>query len=114
MIVARESLSRSAFVPSHCGLDTAAGVQVPGVNEHGGAKARKTCRARRCWSSSRNCLPYLVGIEACGSAPCWTRDLAKLGHTQGLMATQSAAAYRKRGKNDPNDQSVQAAGNASE
>jgi len=30
------------------------------------------------------------------------------------MATQSAAAYRKRRKNDPNDQSVQAAGNASE
>jgi len=30
------------------------------------------------------------------------------------MAAQSAAAYRKRRKNDPNDQSVQAAGNASE
>jgi len=48
------------------------------------------------------------------SAPYWTRDLAKLGHRLELMATQSAAAYRKRRKNDPNDQSVQAAGNASE
>jgi len=102
-------------VPSHCGLDIAAGLSGAwGEWARRCEGAQDTCRARRCWSSSRNCLPYLVGIEACGSAPYWTRDLAKLGHTRELMATQSAAAYRKRGKNDPNDQSVQAAGNASE
>ena len=46
---------------------------------------------------------FLIGIEACGSAHYWARELFKLGHTVKLMATQFVIPYRKRGKNDAND-----------
>ena len=81
VIVSRGSLSRSAFVRSHCGLDIAKQVfQVHGVNEHGVVKARKTpavhdgvgvlhATARHTWSGSRRvALPTH-----------WARDLAKVG-----------------------------------
>ena len=45
----------------------------------------------------------LIGIEACGSAHYWARELTKLGHTVKLMAAQFVIPYRKRGKNDAND-----------
>jgi transposase len=47
--------------------------------------------------------PCVIGIEACGSAHYWGRELTKLGHTVKLMAAQFVIPYRKRGKNDAND-----------
>lgn len=45
----------------------------------------------------------LIGIEACGGAHYWARELTKLGHTVKLMTPQYVAPYRRGGKNDAND-----------
>src|SRR5215469_11713145 len=47
--------------------------------------------------------PCLVGMEACGSAHYWARELEKLGHMVRLMSPQFVTPYRKGNKNDPND-----------
>jgi transposase len=44
-----------------------------------------------------------VGIEACGAAHYWARELAKLGHEVKLMAPQLVKPYVARNKNDARD-----------
>lgn len=86
------------------GLDIAKLVfQVHGVNEHGAVKARKTLARAKLREYFAQLPACLIGIEACGTAHYWARELTKLGHTVKLMAPQYVAAYRKRGKNDAND-----------
>ena len=89
---------------TRCGLDIAKQVcQVHGVNEHDVVKARKTLRRGKVLEFFAQQPTCLIGIEACGGAHYWARELTKLGHTVKLMATQYVMAYRKRGKNDAND-----------
>src|SRR5262249_21220711 len=47
--------------------------------------------------------PCLVGMEACGSAHFWAREIATLGHTVKLMPPAYVKAYVKRGKTDAID-----------
>jgi transposase/phosphonate ABC transporter substrate-binding protein len=47
--------------------------------------------------------PCLVGIEACGSAHHWSRELQALGHTVRLMPPAYVKPYVKRQKNDATD-----------
>jgi len=47
--------------------------------------------------------PCLVGMEACGSAHYWARELKKLGHEVLLMPPVYTKPYVKRGKNDAAD-----------
>lgn len=47
--------------------------------------------------------PTLIGVEACGSAHYWARELGKLGHTVRLMPPQYVKPYVKTNKNDAND-----------
>ena len=47
--------------------------------------------------------PCLAGMEACGSAHHWAREIEKLGHTVKLMSPQFVKPYLKGNKNDPND-----------
>jgi transposase len=47
--------------------------------------------------------PCLVGMEACGSAHYWAREIIKLGHTVKLMPPKYVKAYIKRGKTDAGD-----------
>ena len=51
----------------------------------------------------RKLPPHLVGIEACGSAHDWARELTALGHTVKLMPPQYVKAYLQRGKTDASD-----------
>ena len=89
---------------TRCGLDIAKQVfQVHGVNEHGVVKGRKALQRAKVREFFAQLPPCLIGIEACGSAHYWARELSKLGHTVKLMAGQYVAAYRKRDKNDVND-----------
>jgi transposase len=86
------------------GLDIAKQVfQVHGVDEHGVAKLRKTLTRRKVLEFFAQLPPCLVGMEACGGAHYWGRELTKFGHTVKLMAAQFVIPYRKRGKNDAND-----------
>src|SRR6476469_8258266 len=47
--------------------------------------------------------PCLVGMEACGTAHHWARELTKLGHTVRLMPPAYVKPYVKRGKTDAAD-----------
>jgi transposase len=47
--------------------------------------------------------PTVVGMEACGAAHYWARELRKLGHEVKLIAPQHVKAYIKRNKNDGRD-----------
>ena len=47
--------------------------------------------------------PCLIGMEACGSAHYWARELKKLGHEVLLMPPVYTKPYVKRGKNDAAD-----------
>lgn len=87
-----------------CGLDIAKQVfQVHGVNEHGVVKQRKKLARGKVLEYFAQIPPCLIGMEACGGAHYWARELSKLGHTVRLMAAQFVRPYRKQGKNDAND-----------
>jgi len=47
--------------------------------------------------------PCIVGLEACGSAHHWARELVKLGHDARLMPPNCVKAYVRRKKNDATD-----------
>ena len=47
--------------------------------------------------------PCLVGLEACGGAHFWAREIAALGHQVRLMPPAYVKAYVKRGKTDAGD-----------
>jgi transposase len=47
--------------------------------------------------------PCLVGMEACGSAHYWARELKAMGHEALLMPPAYTKPYVKRGKNDAVD-----------
>ncbi len=47
--------------------------------------------------------PCRVGMEACGSAHYWARELGAMGHEVVLIAPAYAKPYVKRGKNDAAD-----------
>jgi transposase len=45
----------------------------------------------------------VIGMEACGAAHYWARELQKLGHEVKLIAPQHVKPYVKRNKNDGRD-----------
>nr|WP_249817277.1 IS110 family transposase [Bradyrhizobium sp. 179] len=47
--------------------------------------------------------PCRVGMEACGSAHYWARELKAMGHDVSLMPPAYTKPYVKRGKNDAVD-----------
>ena len=51
----------------------------------------------------RNIPACLVGLEACGGAHYWARELRLLGHDVRLMAPQFVKPYVKSNKNDVAD-----------
>jgi transposase len=86
------------------GLDiTKLDFQVHGVDEHGKVKVRKQLARAKVLEFFAQLPACLIGIEACGSAHYWGRELTKLGHTVKLIAAQFVIPYRRRGKNDAND-----------
>src|SRR5580700_3090648 len=62
-----------------------------------------SCGAARLLSFFAKLPPTVIGIEACGAAHYWARELRKLGHEVKLMAPQHVKAYIKRNKNDGRD-----------
>jgi transposase len=50
-----------------------------------------------------NRAPCLIGMEACGSAQHWARQLMAMGHQVKLMPAQFVKAFNVRNKNDAAD-----------
>ena len=85
------------------GLDIAKNVfQVHGADAQGRCCSSASWRAARCSSSSRPCR-RAWGLEACGAAHYWARELTKLGHQVRLMPPQYVRPYVKTNKHDAAD-----------
>jgi transposase len=89
---------------STVGLDLAKSVfTVHGVDEHGKVVLRKTVRRSKLLELFTQLPACVVGMEACGGAQHWARELRQLGHEPRIMAAEFVAPYRQGGKNDAND-----------
>lgn len=86
------------------GLDLAKNVcQIHGVTAFGEVVVNKTLRRRQVLTFFQKLAPCTVGIEACGTAHYWARELTKLGHDVRLMPPGYVRPYVKRGKTDAAD-----------
>jgi transposase len=86
------------------GIDLAKNVfLVHGVDSQGKTVVRRELRRRQVVPFMRQLQPCLVGMEACGGAHYWAREIAKLGHEVRLMSPQFVRPYVKTNKNDARD-----------
>ena len=86
------------------GIDLAKQVfQVHGVDGHDKVVLRKQLKRSQVLSFFVTLPPCLIGMEACGGAHYWAREVQKMGHTVKLMAPQFVKPYVKSNKNDAND-----------
>jgi transposase len=86
------------------GLDLAKSVfQVHGADASGNATIRRQIKRRDMLAFFTKMPSCLVGMEACGTAHYWARELIKLGHTVKIMPPKYVKAYLNRGKNDAAD-----------
>jgi transposase len=86
------------------GLDIAKSVfQVHGVDGEGAVVLRQRLTRSRMLAFFAKRAPCLIGLEACGSAHHWARELSALGHEVRLIAPSYVKPYVKRQKNDAAD-----------
>jgi len=86
------------------GIDLAKNVfQVHGVDEAGKKVVGKQLRRDAMLGYFRQQAPCLIGMEACGSAHYWARELSAQGHDVRIMAPQFVKPYVKGNKTDAND-----------
>jgi len=86
------------------GLDLAKNVfQVHGIDLDGEVVVRKQLKRSQVCQYFAKLEPCLIGMEACGGAHYWSRELTERGHTIRMMAPIFVKPYLKTNKNDHND-----------
>jgi transposase len=86
------------------GMDTSKHIfQLHGVDATEQVVLRRKLRRNQVLEFFAKLPPTVIGIEACGAAHYWARELRRLGHEVKLMAPQHVKAYVKRNKNDGRD-----------
>jgi len=86
------------------GLDLGKDVfQVHGITAVGSVVFNRSIRRRQLLKFFEALPSCLVGIEACGSAHHWARELIVMGHDVRLMPAAYVKPYVKRGKTDAVD-----------
>src|SRR5438552_16813799 len=86
------------------GMDTSKHIfQLHGVDAVERPVLRRKLRRSEVLAVVATLPPTVIGMEACGAAHYWARELRKLGHEGKLMAPQHVKAYGKRNKNDGRD-----------
>jgi transposase len=86
------------------GMDTSKSVFVlHGVDAAEQPVLRKKLRRKQLVAYFAQLPPTQVGIEACGSAHYWARELGRLGHAVKLLPPQRVKPYVARNKNDAAD-----------
>ena len=86
------------------GMDTSKSVFVlHGVDAAEQPVLRKKLRRRQVLEFFAKLEPTKVGLEACGGAHYWARELRALGHEVVLLPPQYVKPYVKRNKNDAAD-----------
>jgi len=86
------------------GLDLAKDVfQVHGVDRDGRTVLRRRLRRAEVLKFFAGVEPCMVGMEACGGAHHWAREIGRLGHQVRLVGAQFVKPYVKSNKSDAND-----------
>jgi len=86
------------------GVDIAKTVfQVHYIDQETGEIVNKQIKRAKFLEFFANRAPCLVGIEACGGAHHWARQLTKMGHRVKLMPAEFVKAFNIRNKNDAAD-----------
>ena len=89
---------------STVGLDLAKSVfQVHGADTGGHVMAKRKLRRGDVLAYFEKLPPCLVGIESCGTAHHWAREIRALGHEVRLIPPQYVKPFVKRGKTDAAD-----------
>jgi transposase len=89
---------------STIGIDIAKHVfQLHGVDEAGRVVLCRRLRRSQVASLFAALPPCVVGIEACGTAHFWAREIARCGHEVRLMPPSYVKPYVKRNKHDAAD-----------
>ena len=79
--------------PTTIGLDLAKSVfQIHGVDAHGKVVTSKRLRRDAVLTFFANLPPCTVGMEACGTAHYWARELRQLGHGRERRSRPADAA----------------------
>lgn len=90
--------------PTIIGLDIAkSSFQIHGVAACGRTTLRKKLSRGKVLEFFANLPACLIGMEACGGAHYWARELTKLGHEVRLMPPQYVKPYVKTNKHDAAD-----------
>lgn len=77
--------------------------QLHAIDHSGRTVLRKKLSRNRFLEFFANLPACTVGMEACGGAHHWARELTRLGHTVRLMPPQYVKPYVKRSKHDAAD-----------
>ena len=86
------------------GLDLAKNLfQAHGADAQGRPVLKRRLARGKVLEFFANLPPCLVGLEACGAAHHWARELKKLGHEVRLMPPQYVRPYVKTNKHDAAD-----------
>lgn len=86
------------------GIDIAKNVfQIYGVDQQGNKVLVKRVKRNNVLKTLAQLPSSTVGMEACGSAHYWGREITQLGHQVKLMSPQYVKPYIKTNKNDYND-----------
>src|SRR5580692_6279355 len=86
------------------GIDLAKNVfQVHGVDSAGHTVVKRQLRRRQVLLFMAQLQPCVVGLEACGGAHYWAREIVKLGHEVRLISPRFVRPYVKSSKNDARD-----------
>ena len=89
---------------STLGLDLAKNVfQIHGVDDKGNVTVRRQLRRQQMFSFFSDLSPCLIGLEACGTAHYWARELEARGHDARIIPPSYVKSYVRRGKNDAAD-----------
>lgn len=91
-------------VISTIGIDLSKSVfQVHGVDEKGEVVLKRRLRRGQLLAFFAGLAPCRIGLEACGGAHHWGRELIRLGHEVRLLPPSYVKPYVKRGKTDAAD-----------
>ncbi|BEG78242.1 IS110 family transposase IS884 [Achromobacter xylosoxidans] len=77
--------------------------QVHHVDEGTGEIVNKPIKRAKFLEYFVNRMPCQIGMEACGGAHHWARQLTKMGHQVKLMPAEYVKAFNIRSKNDATD-----------
>ncbi|MDE1474552.1 IS110 family transposase [Xenorhabdus bovienii] len=78
-------------------------MQIHFIDEYTGELIDKQLRQNDFLTFFSNRQPCLIGMEACGGAHYWARELRKLGHEVRLLQARFVRAFRMGNKNDIQD-----------